>query len=648
MASTKNGIIYPDNYDKVADVPADMKTLAESVDGNIERINKNLDKNADELKNLQKDNTGNKTAIEAINKKNKEQDTNIQKNAKDIEVNQNNIKALQVENAEVKAENERLRSDIESISLVGEAEGESIDLDDSSGARFKKFGVGGNHSQETRDGYNLFNIEDYTNIALSSNNNPSNLTKEENAISFATGTNRYCGFYITKENISKYIDNFDENTSYYVSCDVVASAATTVAIGSSTTQEFSVNTSKKRIQVQSLIDGLTFYNMTTTAGIKITITNIQISVKKAEYEQYGATPSLKFSSEIKAVKDNVNVVVCNKNLQKNKWENKTSAGASSNYRSTINIDDMNLKLNKKYVIQFKCNVDYSNSTVFVENSITGESLQISKLLYDNINKINYCVIEITEAIKALINKNNCYIVIFNATGMDVNTYSEEMIFEGENKATDYEAHQEQTITMPLQQEMLKEDYFDWDNEKEVHKWPKLIFDGRENWLRSGNIYPTFYISPDEIASKFGIPTGLKALCNYFTQKSDIWGIDEIGFDTANVRPDHVDFRFNLGSNSTITTLEAWKNKLVEMHNSGKPLVLYFRILNQNELDFSDEQKAVAKKIKETLHTYKNITHIYSTDETNPVLNVEYAKDLNTTISNIQALVLNNASEEVNG
>ena len=309
---------------------------------------------------------------------------------------------------------------------------------------------------------------------------------------------------------------------------------------------------------------------------------------------------------------------------------------------------MNLKLNKKYVIQFKCNVDYSNSTVFVENSITGESLQISKLLYDNINKINYCVIEITEAIKALINKNNCYIVIFNATGMDVNTYSEEMIFEGENKATDYEAHQEQTITMPLQQEMLKEDYFDWDNEKEVHKWLKLIFDGRENWLQSGNIYPTFYISPDEITSKFGIPTGLKALCNYFTQKSDIWGVDEIGFDTANVRPDHVDFRFNLGSNSTITTLEAWKNKLVEMHNSGKPLVLYFRILNQNELDFSDEQKAVAKKIKETLHTYKNITHIYSTDETNPVLNVEYAKDLNTTISNIQALVLNNASEEVNG
>lgn len=613
MASTKNGIIYPDNYDKVADVPADMKVLAESVDGNIERINKNLDKNADELKNLQKDNTGNKTAIEA---------------------NQNNIKALQVENAEVKAENERLRSDIESISLVGEAEGESIDLDDSSGARFKKFGVGGNHSQGTREGYNLLE-----NKATTQTQNGVTITKNTDGTLVVNGTATSDFTFLIASNIvlengkkyrlsgcpaggadKKYaltMNQYYENQSHY-----------TQDYGSGslfTYNELSANTNSVYIRV---IKDVTYNNL-------IFKPMIIAGENEKEYEQYGATPSLDFTSEIKTVKDNVNVVVCNKNLQKNKWENKTSAGASSNYRSTINIDDMNLKLNKKYVIQFKCNVDYSNSTVFVENSITGESLQISKLLYDNINKINYCVIEITEAIKALINKNNCYIIIFNATGMDVNTYSEEMIFEGENKATDYEAHQEQAITIPVQQKMLKGDYFNWVKEKEVHKWPKLIFDGTENWLQSGNIYPTFYISPDEIASKFGIPTGLKALCNYFTQKNNIWGVDEIGFDAANLRPNHVDFRFNLGSNSTITTLEAWKNKLVEMHNSGKPLALYFQILNQNELDFSDEQKAVAKQIKETLHTYKNITHIYSTDETSPIMNVEYAKDLNTQNNKLQ-------------
>ena len=606
-----------------------------------------VNQNAKELETLKEDNQGNETAIETlqndislIKQNNSEQDKSIQSNTSKIEANQNNIKALQVENAEVKAENERLRSDIESISLVGEAEGESIDLDDSSVARFKKFGVGGNHSQEIREGYNILDLS----------KKPYN--EQASSLNGATVTQKNGILTIDATSATDLVTVKSVWTSYTNSTNIKMPKGNyytplTLNINKAEGGE-SVGQKTGNITLEEdCVCAQWFYNVGKGQKIELPLF-ISNNQNKRTYEQYGATPSLDFPSEIKAVKDNVNVVVCNKNLQKNKWENKTSAGASSNYRSTINIDDMNLKLNKKYVIQFKCNVDYSNSTVFVENSITGESLQISKLLYDNINKINYCVIEITEAIKALINKNNCYIVIFNATGMDVNTYSEEMIFEGENKATDYEAHQEQTITMPLQQEMLKEDYFDWDNEKEVHKWLKLIFDGRENWLQSGNIYPTFYISPDEITSKFGIPTGLKALCNYFTQKSDIWGVDEIGFDTANVRPDHVDFRFNLGSNSTITTLEAWKNKLVEMHNSGKPLVLYFRILNQNELDFSDEQKAVAKKIKETLHTYKNITHIYSTDETKPVLNVEYAKDLNTTISNIQALVLNNASEEVNG
>lgn len=579
---------------------------SQSVNENIELINKNLDKNTDELKNLQKDNTGNKTAIEA---------------------NQNNIKALQVENAEVKAENERLRSDIESISLIGEAEGENIDLDDSSEARFKKFGVSGNHSQETREGYNILDLSKKPYNEQASSLNGATVTQKNGILTI--DATRATDLVTVKSVWTSYTNSTNikmPKGNYYTPLILNINKAE----GGESVGQKTGNITLE----EDCVCAQWFYNVGKGQKIELPLF-ISNNQNKTTYEQYGATPSLKIPSEIKTVKDNINEVVCNKNLQKNKWKNKTSAGASSNYRSTINIDDMNLKLNKKYVIQFKCNVDYSNSTVFVENSITGESLQISKLLYDNINKINYCVIEITEAIKALINKNNCYIVIFNATGMDVNTYSEEMIFEGENKATDYEAHQEQAITMPVQQEMLKGDYFGWENEKEVHKWVKLIFDGTENWLKSGNIYPTFYISPDEIVSKFGIPTGLKALCNYFTQKNNIWGIDEIGFDTANLKPNHVDFRFNLGSNSTITTLEAWKNKLVEMYNSGNPLVLYFQIFTQDELDFTDEQKVVAKKIKETLHTYKNITHIYSTDETSPIMNVEYAKDLNTQNNNLQ-------------
>ena len=35
MAETKNGIKYPDNYNSVADIPKDLKDMAESIDAQI-------------------------------------------------------------------------------------------------------------------------------------------------------------------------------------------------------------------------------------------------------------------------------------------------------------------------------------------------------------------------------------------------------------------------------------------------------------------------------------------------------------------------------------------------------------------------------------------------------------------------------------
>ena len=604
---------------------------SQSVNENIELINKNLDKNADELKNLQKDNTGNKTAIEAINKKNTEQDTNIQKNAKDIEVNQNNIKALQVKNTEVKAENERLRSDIESVSLIGQAEGESIDLDDSSGARFKKFGVGGNHSQVTRKGIQLLNIKDVADTTV-------------NGITYSIKNGKITlnGTSTAKVDILLYasVEGLDKSQSY--AFNAIASNLNNLYFntyrGGRWTDIIQQHSgSNKNGWVSTGYDSY-YFDMNISAGA--TFNNFVVTPMfckgttiPSNYEQYGATPSLKFQSEIKTVKDNANVVVCNENLQKNKWENKTSTGASSNYRSTINIDDMNLKLNKKYVIQFKCNVDYSNSTVFVENSITGESLQISKLLYDNINKINYCVIEITEAIKALINKNNCYIVIFNATGMDANTYSEEMIFEGENKATDYEAHQEQTITMPVQQEMLQGDYFDFENEKQSNLFEKIILDGVNKKCTTSKAVG----DGNEFQWAFTIAQATsyirKVYSNIAKQASDFNQINGIKISVnSNIVYVRSEMKVLNGKGATVENVNGL---LKNMYDNGNPAIFYIEKASNKELDFTDEQKAVAKKIKETLHTYKNITHIYSTDETGPILNVEYAKDPNAQNNNLQ-------------
>ena len=125
MATTEKGIIYPDDYTKVADVPVDMKKLAESVDTAIDNATKDLAKNTD-ISSIN-------NQIKNINDKNTEQDDDIE--------------ALKKELDEQKAENERLRQDMNAYPS-NTAEGEYITLNDSADSRFNKFTIKGNSVQK--------------------------------------------------------------------------------------------------------------------------------------------------------------------------------------------------------------------------------------------------------------------------------------------------------------------------------------------------------------------------------------------------------------------------------------------------------------------------------------------------------------------
>ncbi len=58
-------------------------------------------------------------------------------------------KSLEAKISELEKENTELKKDIEAMALIGEAEGENITLNDSSGARLKKIEISGNSKQET-------------------------------------------------------------------------------------------------------------------------------------------------------------------------------------------------------------------------------------------------------------------------------------------------------------------------------------------------------------------------------------------------------------------------------------------------------------------------------------------------------------------
>ena len=78
MATTNKGIYYPNDYSQVADVPADLKKLAESVDKAIDDI-------------PQYDDSDIKKDIQTIQQEQKTQNTSIQNNTQELELLKNNL-----------------------------------------------------------------------------------------------------------------------------------------------------------------------------------------------------------------------------------------------------------------------------------------------------------------------------------------------------------------------------------------------------------------------------------------------------------------------------------------------------------------------------------------------------------------------------
>lgn len=83
MATTSKGIYYPNNYESVADIPGDMKKLAESADGAIGESEYDDTDIKNRISNIN-------TKIKQIDSKNKKQDSAIEENANKLERLKNN------------------------------------------------------------------------------------------------------------------------------------------------------------------------------------------------------------------------------------------------------------------------------------------------------------------------------------------------------------------------------------------------------------------------------------------------------------------------------------------------------------------------------------------------------------------------------
>ncbi len=285
-----------ENWDKMQDV----------VDNNAEE----LMQAQKDISTLKKDNKTNKSSIdvleksnETINKSLEDIDAKDKKQDEDIKANKESIEALQTENIEIKSENERLRNDIKSIAVVNEVSGENIHIEDSSDARCE-LDIGGNHKQETREGYNQFKITSTTTksagVLITKN--------DESSVSYqGTTTGMFThmlveydgnGLEITKQ---MYLKAFGNLTNAILSVKLIKNGKTESSyLRVSPDLILSAGDVLQQIYVQQQNTGILI-----SGTLQVLLTDYEN--KDKPYEQYGASPSIDYPSPVKSVGDNVNL-----------------------------------------------------------------------------------------------------------------------------------------------------------------------------------------------------------------------------------------------------------------------------------------------------------------------------------------------------
>lgn len=201
-------------------------------------------------------------------------------------------------------------------------------------------------------------------------------------------------------------------------------------------------------------------------------------------------------------------------------------------------------------------------------------------------------------------------------------------------------HQEQNYTVPVQKPILEGDTFiKVDGVRyEKHIWGKYVADGQELIQYSdapnkgtADSFDTAYFTirlPKNGQSNGKLKGNI--ICNKF--KNDytainLWSqtIEGVALETG-VRLRILKSKLRGYSNDLTATEKA---NLLKEFLSNNNLEFYYILEEPELIPCTEEQNAILDEIDEQAHTYKNVTHISSTNEISPYFNIEYRKDLDT-------------------
>ena len=644
------------------------------------------------------------------------------------------IEELQNQKTKLEKELKEMQEDYYQTSIRGQATGEYIHVEDSSGARCK-IGISGNSEQETRSGKNLFKPLNITSNGITT-------TYDKDGVGTIKGTSTNMWANISANVIylypaGNYVLSIDEPKTFNINLKGIYTDEEifefVIPAGSKTKN---VAFKKEVYSMYAFISGL-------AAGTTLDDT-IKIQLEKGstatDFEQYGLMPSPDYPSEIKTVGSNVNLLdkskfVFNRALNNDTGEIRTSTSGnwygteeyidfrkyagktiSLSNRTTVAFYDTNKKFisyiaatqsptgtvpqNTAY-IRADVYKDYYDVVKLVEGTEVGEYSKYGqgsvKLTKCNKNLSKYKTFTSTSSARVVgdtttsgqqiegikVRKGKKYTISFDVVSLPSSDYriqirestdesvaqtngeipnsiqneplicntltrnSKTITAQGDNylyircipngfvldniqveekeTSTNSEQHQEQSSIIPVQSEMLEGDYFDWDNEEEVHVWGNVVANGTETINKNSN---SEFFSITKSMSQFDTSANAikQSISNYGTGTTLALGSgntnNKYSFDASTIYLDCY--------NSNINTVEKLKVQLTKSN-----MKIYTKLSTPTRLKFTDEQKAVAKELNNA-RTYKNVTNI--TTDSKAILDLDYVKDLETLLTSKESEV----------
>ena len=607
---------------------------------NWEKTQEVVNNNADELTLAQNKLKEQDTSITSI----KEDITNIETEQKEQNTN---IEKIQKECEELKEENEKLRNDIDNTIPPVEGEGEVVTLKRTAEARFKEIEISGNEYQETQEeGKNKIPttsdswIQGYTAPGTGEFiANDKNGIEVKNFIEVEQNET----YHIKLNNPSTYslrsIVTFDKDRKH------VGRIISNPPVWLATDLSFTIPENIKYLKVGLVNSG---GNEPLTPEI---IPDIQIQLEKdtaTDHEEYKPKmPSIEYPSEIKAVGDNgsVNIKVNNGNIAKideTNWEltkDNTIKNRGKNEGVKL-ITPINLKKGQTINSYIKVITKPTTSTsfTFFVDDVVNNTPNFSNFQNQNNYNLNQVYKRTYTAIE------DCTVLYRMYGNANSETFEFQFWANIDEELKEYVPYQEQNYPVTVQEPMFEGDYFDLERKKEVHTWKKLIWNSIENTTCAGipqveGETQVFF----HIENTNPLPNG-KVLCNKLKGQpcgTSLWSQEhrnEIAINKSGILEVKIDYTlFGCTSDMKDFQMVAPLNTYLQEN----PMEIWYQTTDTTELDLTEQQITQLEEIKKNAKSYKDVTHIYSTDEVQAKIKAKACADIVSLINSMQTKEVQN-------